>query len=198
MGLFSCLLILGCWELEWCIKQYLLVHRSSVHLETPFFERFLKTWQSSRITLSRHSSCISLPGQCLPLIFPTTTSLCGAQGRIRTEHTCILLIVKSKRGSMEKQVMQSRSKGASVWVDGWMDGYGLLLEVMAFLSRIIPVSLFFFFFLFLRHGYPLSLSFFWVMLLWHAIFSLFGATIIWLYFISGMFYERDHQDMEHL
>jgi len=30
---------------------------------------------------------------------------------------------------MEKQVMQSRSKGASVWVDGWMDGYDLLLEV---------------------------------------------------------------------
>ena len=36
------------------------------------------------------------------------------------------------------------------------------------------------------------------MLLWHAIFSLFGATIIRLYFISGMFYERDYQDMENL
>ena len=80
-------------------------------------------------------------------------------------------------------------------MSGWMDGYGLLLEVMAFLSRIIPVSLSFF----LRHGYPLFLSFFWVMLLWHAIFSLLlRATIIRLYFISGMFYERDHQDMEHL
>ena len=143
MGLFRCLLVLSYWELEWCIKQYLLVHRSSIHLETLFFERFLKTWQTPRITLSRHSSCIFLPGQCLPLIFPTTTSLYGAQGRIRTGHTCILFIVKSKRWSKEKQVMQSRSKGASVWVDGWVDGYDLLLEIMAFLSRIIPISLFF-------------------------------------------------------
>ena len=192
MGLFSCLLVLGCWELEWCIKQYLLVHRSSIHLETLFFERFLKTWQSSRITLSRHSSCISLPGQCLPFIFPTTTSLCGAQGRIRTEYTCILFIVNSKRGSIEKQVMQSRSKGASVWIDGWIwltpwgNGFSLSNHPCLSLS-------------FLRHGYPFFSPFFWIMLLWHAIFSLlFRATIIWLYFISGMFYERDHQDMEHL
>ena len=38
--------------------------------------------------------------------------------------------------------MQSQSKGASVGVDGWMDEYGLLLKVMSFLSRIIPVSFF--------------------------------------------------------
>jgi hypothetical protein len=80
-------------------------------------------------------------------------------------------------------------------MDGWMDGYDLLLEVMAFLSRIIPMSLSSSFFETWLH---LFLSpFFWVMLLWHAIFSLFGATIIGLYFISGLFYERDHQDMEH-
>ena len=41
-------------------------------------------------------------------------SIHGAQGRIRTWHTCILFIVKSKKESMEKKVMQSRSKGASV------------------------------------------------------------------------------------
>ena len=85
-----------------------------------FLKEFWKHGKAPRITLSRHSSCISLPGQYLPLIFPTTTSLYGAQGRIRTGHTCILFIVKSKRGSMEEQVMQSRSKGASVWVDGWI------------------------------------------------------------------------------
>ena len=45
---------------------------------------------------------------------PNYYKLCEAQGRIRTRHTCILFIVKSKRGSVEKQVMQSRSKGASV------------------------------------------------------------------------------------
>ena len=75
-----------------------------------------------------------------------------------------------------------------------MDGCGLLLEVMVF---SLESSLFLFF---LRHGYPfLSLSlFFGVVLLWHAIFSLFGATIVFLYFISGMFYEGYHQDMEHL
>ena len=59
----------------------------------------------------------------MALIFLTTTSLCGDQGRIRIGHTCILFIVKSKRGSMEKQIMQSRSKGASVHVDRWMDGF---------------------------------------------------------------------------
>ena len=34
-------------------------------------------------------------------------SIHGAQGRIRIGHTCILFIVNSNRGSMEKQVMQS-------------------------------------------------------------------------------------------
>ena len=56
---------------------------------------------------------------------------------------------------MEKQVMQSRSKGASVWVvwmDGWMDGCGLLLEAMVF-SFESSMSLFF------RHGYPPLFSF---------------------------------------
>jgi hypothetical protein len=91
-------------------------------------------------------------------------------------------------------ILIKRCKCMSGWIDGWMDRYDLLLEVMALLSRIIPVSLFFF-----ETWLPLFLSlFFGVMLLWHVIFSLFGATIIWLYFISGMFYERDHQDIEHL
>ena len=122
MGLFSYLLVLGYWKSERCIKWYLLVHRSAIYLEILFWKNFWKHGKAPRITLSRHSSCISLPGQCLPLIFPTTTSLCGAQGRIRTGHTCILFIVKSKSGSMEKQVMHSRSKGASVWMDRWMNG----------------------------------------------------------------------------
>ena len=65
-------------------------------------------------------------------------------------------------------------------MSGWMDGCGLLLEAMVF-SLESSLSLFF-----------------WVMLLWHTIFSLFGATIIWFYFIAGMFYERDYQDMENL
>jgi hypothetical protein len=42
----------------------------------------------------------------------------SSQNRVRTGHTCIPYIVKSKRGSTEKQVMQSRSKGASVWISG--------------------------------------------------------------------------------
>ena len=188
MGLFSCLLSLGCWELEQCIKQYLLVHISAIHLETLFLKDFWKHGKAPRITLSRHSSCISLPGQYLPLIFPTTTSLYGAQGRIRTGHTCILFIVKSKRGSMEKQVMQSRSKGASVWVDGWMDGYDLLLEVMAFLSRIIPMSLLSFFW---DMATPFSLSLF----LGHAslachLFSFWGNHNLTLYYFRDVLRER--------
>ena len=123
---------------------------------------------------------LSSPGQYLPSIFPTVDkAFCGAQGRVRRRHTCIPYIVKSKRGFMEKQVMQSRSKGASVWVDGWMDEYGLLLKVMSFLSRIIPVSLFF------ETWLPLFLSSFFLghtFLACHLFFLLFGATIIWLYF----------------
>ena len=147
------------------------------------------------MTLSRHSSCISLPGQCLPLIFLTTTSLCGAQGRIRTGHTCILFIVKSKRGSMEKQVMQSRSKGASVWVDGWMDGYDLLLEVMAFLSRIIPMSLLSLFFWDMAIPFfSLSLSSF-SFFLGHAslachLFSFWGNHNLTLFYFRDVLRER--------
>ena len=51
-----------------------------------------------------------------------------------------------------------------------MDGYDLLLDAMAFLSRIIPISLFF------RHGYPfLSLSLF----LGDASLARHGAFIMW-------------------
>ena len=48
MGLFSYLLVLGYWKSERCIEWYLLVNRSAIHLEILFFERILKTWQSSQ------------------------------------------------------------------------------------------------------------------------------------------------------
>ena len=185
MGLFSYLLVLGYWKSERCIKWYLLVHRSAIYLEILFWKYFWKYGKAPRITLSRHSSGISLPGQYLPLIFPTTTSLYGAQGRIRTGHTCILFIVKSKRGSMEKQVMQSWSKGASVWVDGWMDGYDLLLEVMAFLSQIIPNSFF----------WDMVTSFFSLFFLGHAslachLFSFWGNHNLTLFYFRDVLRER--------
>ena len=86
-----------------------------------FLERILKTWQSSQDNSLEALILYFLTRAVSAFDLPTTTRFCGAQGRIRTGHTCILFIVKSKRGSMEKQVMQSRSKRASVWVDGWMD-----------------------------------------------------------------------------
>ena len=95
---------------------------------------------------------LSSPGQYLPSVFPTTINLCGAQGRIRTGHTCIPYIIKSKRRSMERQVMQSWSKGASVWVGGWMDmAYSLrhwfsLLTHPLFLNMATPSLLYFLFF----------------------------------------------------
>jgi len=78
-----------------------------------------------------------------------------------------------------------------VQVYEWMDGCGLLLEAMVF-SLESSLSLFF------ETWSPLSLSFF----LGHAslacnLFSFWGNYNLTL-FISGMFYERDHQDMEHL
>ena len=64
-----------------------------------------------------------------------------------------------------------------------MDEYGLLLEVMAFLSRIIPVSLSFF----LRHGYPLFLSFF----LGHASLACNLFSSFWGNHNLTLFYFRD-------
>jgi len=73
-------------------------------------------------------------------------------------------------------------------MDGWMDGYGLLLEVMAFLSRIIPMSLSFFF----ETWLPLfSLSFF----LGHAslafhLFSFWGNHNLTLFYFRDVLRER--------
>ena len=54
-----------------------------------------------------------------------------------------------------------------------MVGYDLLLKALVLSLKTSLSSLFF------ETWLPLSHSvFFWVMLLWHAIFSLFGATII--------------------
>ena len=71
-----------------------------------------------------------------------------------------------------------------------MDGYDLLLEVMAFLSRIIPMSLLSSFFLI--HGYPFfSLSFF----LGHAslachLFSFWGNHNLTLFYFKDVLRER--------
>ena len=64
-----------------------------------------------------------------------------------------------------------------------MDEYGLLLEVMAFLSRIIPVSLFF-----LRHGYPFFLSLFF---LGHASLACHLFSSFWGNHNLILFYFRD-------
>ena len=71
----------------------------------------------------------------------------------------------------------------------WMDGYDLLLEVMDFLSQIIPASLSLSFFL--RHGYPLFLSFF----LGHAslachLFSFWGNHNLTLFYFRDVLRER--------
>ena len=66
-------------------------------------------------------------------------------------------------------------KCMSGWMNGRMDvdGCGLLLKALIFsLESSLSLSLSFW-----DMATPFSL-FFWVMLLWHAIFSLFGATII--------------------
>ena len=81
--------------------------------------------------------------------------------------------------------MQSRSKGASVWVDGWLDGYGLLLEIMAFLSWIILVSFF-------ETWLPPFLSlFFWghASLACH-LFSFWGNHNLTLFYFRDVLQER--------
>ena len=141
---------------------------------------------------SKHSTYIVLTKAVTAFGLPYYRyGFCGAQGRVTTGHTSILYIVKSKSESMEKQVMQSRSKGASVWVDGWMDEYGLLLEVMAFLSRIIlSLSLFFFFWDMVT---PFSLSF--LFFLGHAslachLFSFWGNHNLTLFYFRDVLRER--------
>ena len=68
-------------------------------------------------------------------------------------------------------------------MNGWMDGYGLLLKVMSFLSRIIPVSFFLdmvasFFFLFLGHAS------------WHAIFSFWDNHNLTLFYFRDVLQGR--------
>ena len=72
-----------------------------------------------------------------------------------------------------------------------MDGYDLLLEVMAFLSRIIPMSLSFFVFVFETWLPPFSLSFF----LGHAslachLFSFWGNHNLTLFYFRDVLRER--------
>ena len=65
---------------------------------------------------------------------------------VRTGHTCIPYIVKSKKGFMEKQVIQSRSRCACMWISGWVDdGMTYSSECWLPLSFIIPLFLFSFF-----------------------------------------------------
>ena len=66
------------------------------------------------------------------------------------------------------------------WMDGWMDRCGLLIEIMALLSRIIPVSFF------LRHGYPF-LSFF----LGSCFFGMPSFLSFWGNHNLTLFYFRD-------
>ena len=70
-------------------------------------------------------------------------------------------------------------------MSGWMDEYGLLLEVMAFLSRIIHVSLFL---SFLRHGYP---PFFLLFFLGHASLACHLFSSFWGNHNLTLFYFRD-------
>ena len=99
--------------------------------------------------------------------------------------------------------MQSRSKGASVWMDEWW--YGLLLKALVLsLSLLSSLDIYIYIYVCMYifqtwlSLFFLSLSFFWAMLFWHATFSFWGNHNLTLYFISGIFYKRDHQDKEHL
>jgi len=96
-------------------KQYSLVHRSAIHLEIFLKKIFESVAKFPKMIPSKHSTFIVLTRAVTAFGLPYYRyGFCGAQGRVTTGHTSILYIVKSKSESMEKQVMQSRSKGASV------------------------------------------------------------------------------------
>ena len=56
-GFFSYLLVLSYWELEWLIKQYLLAHRSAIHLEI-FLKIFENVAKFPKMILSKHPTFI--------------------------------------------------------------------------------------------------------------------------------------------
>ena len=136
MGLFSYLLVLGCWELERFAKQYTLVHRSAIHLEVFLKKIFENMAKFPKMILSKHSTFIILT-RAVSAFNPSYNykAFVELKGRIRTGHTCIPYIVKLKRGSTEKKVL----------VCGWMDEwwYGLPLRALVLSLKTSLSSLFF-------------------------------------------------------
>ena len=59
-GLFSYLLISGCWDLEQFIEQYSLIHRSAIHLEILLKEIFENMAKLPKIILSKNSTFVIL------------------------------------------------------------------------------------------------------------------------------------------
>ena len=151
MGLFSCLFVLGYWELEWCKKQYLFIDPQSIWRH--FLKDFWKYGKVPRITLLRHSTCISLPWQYMPLLFPTTTKPLWSSRWDKNRaylHSIYCKFKEMIHGETSHAISIKRCKCMS----GWMDGCGLLLKVMAFSLESSLVSFF------LRHGYPFLSLFF--------------------------------------
>ena len=70
-GASSLLLVLSCWELEWPIEQYLLIHRSAIHLEI-FLKRFFRNhgWVPQMIFLDHSTLWYPYQGSSCLLSLP--------------------------------------------------------------------------------------------------------------------------------
>ena len=152
MGLFSYLLVLGCWESERCIEWYLLVHRSAIHLEI-LFERILKTWQSSQDNslealilyfLTRAVSAFDPSYYYKPL----WTSRQDKNGAYLHYKYC--KVKERIHGETSHAISIKRCKCMGGWMNGWIQitpwGYGFFLSnnPYLFLDMVTPfLSLFF-------------------------------------------------------
>ena len=120
-----------------------------------FRKIFWKHGKFPRITLSRHSTCFSLPGQYLPPLFPTTTKPLWSSRwnkNMAYLHSIYCKVKERIHGETSHTISIKMCKCVDGWMDEWW--YGLLLKhwFSLSLSFIIPCLFFF------KHGYSWCLT----------------------------------------
>ena len=117
------------------------------------------------------------PHQGIACFHPTSKDgLCGAHGREMEACTYVTYIAKSNNGSMEMTNHTSWSRSCTYVEGGWWNAILLLWISLSFIWITWGHGYIYIFFFSLFFSWTLMcpfFSFFWVMLLGHAIFSLF-------------------------
>ena len=146
---------MNCWELEWFIEQYSLIHRSAIRLEMVFWKyfeikaKFLK-W-SSRITqlFDFHTKVILAFCSSLIKIKPLWSSRCDKN--MAYLHFLYYKVKERIHGETNHAISIKRCKCMSRWMDGWIwltpNGFSLsnhpyLYLSLSFWDKVTPLFFF--------------------------------------------------------